>query len=248
MKKTKYNRTQLNPGEAFERKIYHRDQFAHYLRWSHILKIAKIGQTILDFGCGSGEMLEVFYRNKFRPKLYVGLDIRKNTIEQNKEKFGKLEFAEFYDADLCEPIDLEEKFDIITSFEVFEHIGKWNGQKYLDNIKRHMDSHSRLYLSTPCFNGQAAANHMIPNDKGELTVGEYTYEELKELLEKNFKIEKTYGTFASMKDYKPFMNEWQQQMFAGLSEYYDTNLISVMMAPFFPEHSRNTLWVLSLKD
>lgn len=51
-----------------------------------------------------------------------------------------------------------------------------------------------------------------------------------------------------MRDYKPYMNEWQTKMFEGLSEYYDTNLIAVMMAPFFPEHARNTLWVLSLKD
>ena len=62
-----YNCTQLTPQQEFGRHIYHRDQFAHYLRWSHVLKNAKIGQTILDFGCGSGEMLELFYRNKYRP-------------------------------------------------------------------------------------------------------------------------------------------------------------------------------------
>ena len=59
-----YNTTQLNPETTFERHVFHRDQFAHYLRWSHILKIAKIGMNILDVGCGSGNLLEVFYRNK----------------------------------------------------------------------------------------------------------------------------------------------------------------------------------------
>ena len=60
-----YNCTQLTPQQEFERHIYHRDQFAHYLRWTHVLRDARIGQTILDFGCGSGEMLEVFYRNRY---------------------------------------------------------------------------------------------------------------------------------------------------------------------------------------
>ena len=40
------------------------------------------------------------------------------------------------------------------------------------------------------------------------------------------------------------MNEWQQKMFEELSRYYDANLISNIMAPLFPELSRNALWVL----
>ena len=33
-------------------------------------------------------------------------------------------------------------------------------------------------------------------------------------------------------------------MFNHLKEYYDVNLLSNIMAPFFPKKSRNTLWVL----
>ncbi len=61
----RYNTTDLDPVSTFERHVFHRDQFAHYLRWSHIVKEAKIGETVVDFGCGKGNMLEVFYRNKF---------------------------------------------------------------------------------------------------------------------------------------------------------------------------------------
>ncbi|NJR41603.1 MAG: hypothetical protein HC767_01975, partial [Akkermansiaceae bacterium] len=63
--------------------------------------------------------------------------------------------------------------------------------------------------------------------------------ELKEILEKYFKIEKVYGTFASIKDYKNDLNDWQLKMFEFLYEYYDYNLLSVIMAPFFPMKSRN---------
>lgn len=37
-------------------------------------------------------------------------------------------------------------------------------------------------------------------------------------------------------------------MFSELRKYYDTNLLSNIMAPFFPEQSRNTLWVLKVKE
>jgi hypothetical protein len=36
----KYNTTDLDPEATFERHVFHRDQFAHYLRWTHVLKAA----------------------------------------------------------------------------------------------------------------------------------------------------------------------------------------------------------------
>ena len=80
--KKKYNLTQLNPETTFERHVFHRDQFAHYLRWTHVLKKAKIGQRILDYGSGSGNLAEVFYRNRFKCERYVGLEFRGKTVEE----------------------------------------------------------------------------------------------------------------------------------------------------------------------
>lgn len=252
MAKTKYNKTQLTPQQEFERHIYHRDQFAHYLRWTHILKVARIGQTILDFGCGSGEMLELFYRNKFRPKQYLGLDIRKQTIDENNEKFGKLDFAEFRQADLCSEIDLGQTFDIITCFEVMEHIGHDNADVFLDNIAFHCNENTRVYLSTPNYdpNVGAAGNHTLKHDDGTVEIGEWDHFELQKKLSEYFDIEAKYGTFASIKDYKEEIAEdWRKVAFDALSDYYDTNMLSVIMAPLIkPEHARNCLWVLKAKE
>lgn len=250
MAKQKYNKTQLTPQQEFGRHIYHRDQFAHYLRWSHILKIARIGQTILDFGCGSGEMLEVFYRNKYRPKQYLGLDIRKTTIDENNEKFEKLDFAEFRQEDLCQDeLDLEQTFDIITCFEVMEHIGHDNADAFLDNIAYHCDENTRVYLSTPNYDPRvgAAKNHLLGPDE---EIGEWDHFELQEKLSEYFDIEAKYGTFASMRDYKEeIANDWRQDMFEALKDYYDTNLISNIMAPLVDaSHARNCLWVLKVKE
>lgn len=246
-----YNKTQLTPQQEFERHIYHRDQFAHYLRWSHILKIARIGQTILDFGCGTGEMLEVFYRNKYRPKQYLGLDIRKQTIDENNEKFAKLDFAEFRQMDLCSEIDLGQTFDIITCFEVMEHIGHENADAFLDNIAFHCNENTRVYLSTPNYDPQvgAAGNHTLKRPDGTTEIGEWDHFELQDKLSEYFDIEAKYGTFASMKDYKEDLNDWQKEMFNALRDYYDTNLIANIMAPLIPaEHARNCLWVLKVKE
>ena len=83
-----YNTTDLRPDQAFERHVFHRDQFAHYLRWTHILKVAKIGVSIVDFGCGAANLLEVLYRNKFKQKEYIGIDIREKTIQEAAEKYA----------------------------------------------------------------------------------------------------------------------------------------------------------------
>lgn len=248
-KKEIYNKTQLTPQQEFERHIYHRDQFAHYLRWSHVLKNAKIGQTILDFGCGTGEMLELFYRNKYKPKQYLGLDIRKQTIDENNEKFEKLDFAEFRQADLCQPdLDLGQTFDIITCFEVIEHIGHANADAFLDNIAYHCDENTVVYLSTPNYDPHvgAANNHLLGPNK---EVGEWDHFELQEKLEEYFVIEKKYGTFASIKDYKEDLTGWRKEAFEELRKYYDSNLLSNMMAPMIPaEHARNCLWVLKARE
>ena len=249
MAKEIYNKTQLTPQNEFERHIYHRDQFAHYFRWSHVLKNAKIGQTILDFGCGTGEILELFYRNRYRPKKYLGLDIRQKTINDNNEKFKKLDFAEFRQADLCQPeLDLKQTFDIITCFEVMEHIGHENADTFLDNIAYHCDSDTTVYLSTPNYDPKvgAAQNHLLGPNK---EVGEWDHFELEEKLSEFFIIKKKYGTFASIKDYKNDLHDWQIPMFEALKEYYDTNVLAVLMAPIIPpEHARNCLWVLQVRE
>ena len=242
--KSKYNTTDLDPETTFERHVFHRDQFAHYLRWTHILKDATIGEVVCDFGCGKGNLLEVFYRNKFKCKKYVGLDIRKQTIAKSQEQFSSLDWVEFIAEDLINnTTDLTKiKADKVCSFEVLEHVGKQNRDCGNDN--------ATYYLSTPNFDPKvgAAGNHTYDSGDGRgVAVQEFAHKELETLIEKYFTIEKKFGTFASMRDYKPLMNEWQTKMFEALHKYYDSNLISNIMAPMFPEQARNCLWVMKRK-
>lgn len=243
-----YNTTQLDPEVTFKRHVFHRDQFAHYLRWTHILKNAKIGMNILDFGSGSGNLLQTLYRNRYKGKEYLGLEYRAITVAKANMKYADVDWARFEQCDITtENLIFKPKdnlgWDIIACLEVLEHVGKHNVDTVLQNIYNNMSSKTICYISTPCYDPIVgpAQNHIVNG-----VIGEMTYNELKEkLLKTGFKIKKVFGTFASIKDYKHLLNDWQQKMFDGLSEYYDSNLLSVMMAPFFPEQSRNCLWILT---
>jgi 2-polyprenyl-3-methyl-5-hydroxy-6-metoxy-1,4-benzoquinol methylase len=248
LEKKNYNTTDLNPVNTFERHVFHRDQFAHYLRWTHILKETRIGEKICDFGCGNGNLLEVLYRNRFKQAKYIGIDIR----DCAKPDLKKLEWAEFLVEDLVNPqnnVDFNTiKADRVCSFEVIEHVGKQNGYNYLINMRKCGHDTAKFYISTPNFDEKvgAAGNHTYDSGDGRGKVSqEFKHEELNDLIVRaGFKIINKFGTFASVRDYKPLMNEWQLQMFDSIKDYYDANLVSNLMAPFFPEQSRNCMWVL----
>lgn len=247
---TEYNTTELYPEKTFERHVYHRDQFAHYLRWTHVLRMISSGDrnkiTVLDWGCGSGDLLEVLYRNMRPAKKYVGIDYRKQLMSKMNEKFKNVQWAEFQQGDLCDAgFDLKETFDVIASFEVIEHIGHENAKQFLLNIKKHCHEGTTVLLSTPNYDPKvgAAANHMI-----EGQVGEWDHDELNALIEEcGFEIYEEYGTFASQRDYKDKMDEHEQAMFEKLHKYYDSNLIAVLFAPLHPKESRNCIRKLRLR-
>ena len=247
-----YNTTDLRPDQAFERHVFHRDQFAHYLRWTHILKEAKIGESIVDFGCGAANLLEVLYRNKFKQKEYIGIDIREKTISQAAENYADVQWAHFYVADLVKhDLDFSQfNADKVCTFEVLEHVGKQNAHIFLENFKACGNNNATYYLSTPNYDPEvgAAGNHTYDSGDGRgVDVQEFDHWELEDILSQHFIIVKKCGTFASMKDYKPMMNDWQKKMFEALKGYYDSNLIANIMAPMFPDVARNTLWVLKRK-
>lgn len=247
MKKNIYNKTDLDTEKAFKNMIYHRDWFAHYLRWTHILKVIKSTSTVLDWGCGRGSLFKVLYRNRMTPKYYLGIDIREQIIKKNIEEFKTANFnVEFKAADLVETTEIlsDKKFDYIISFEVAEHIGKHKIFKFLENMIKYADKHTQIFISTPCYDPKvgAANNHIIDGE-----VGEFSYNEFKLILEQYFIIEENYGTFASIKDYKQHLNEHEKYMFDKLSAYYSSEIISILFAPLFPKYSRNCIWKLRLK-
>lgn len=235
-----YNTTQLHPEFELTKHVFHRDQFAHLFRWAHVLKTAKIGCNVLDFGCGNANLLQLLWRNGFKPNDYLGVDIRERTIKINQEKYKDLNYARFSAEDLCGDLSFGGAWDIIVCFEVIEHIGHKNVIKFLSNIKSQMNENTVLLISTPCYDARsgAANNHIINGEVAELT-----FNEMKVALEETgFKIEKIWGTFASQRDYEEKLPENIKEVYTKLKEYYDPDTLSILMAPLVPEYSRNCIW------
>jgi SAM-dependent methyltransferase len=248
-----YDTTDLDPLATFERHVFHRDQFAHYLRWTHVLREAKIGDKVVDFGCGRGNLLEVLYRNRFKPGWYVGMDIREKTIASNIERFAGITGfpVRFLAQDLIEPTyDLTAlRADKVCSFEVLEHVGKQNVDQFLANFKRCGRDGATYYLSTPNYDPQvgAADNHTYDSGDGRgVQPQEWGHAELGVRIDDaGFKVVAKYGTFASQKDYKKHLTPAQAEVFKQLHAYYDANLVSNIMAPIVDASlARNCLWVL----
>ncbi len=233
----KYDQTQLNVTNMIGRAI-HRDYLAHCMRWSYTKKIMKKGAKVLDLGCGRGAPLLQVLRSGIGggnlPSLYVGVDLNK------LKDVGNAHFqAKFYQVNFVEQPDLvpDDEWDFICSFESIEHMPKPEGLIFLDNIQKRMKDQTRFLISTPCFNGQAAKNHIY----------EWKREELREELEKRFVIDKCFGTFASKNEILKNMTERHQQVYNELLQYYEGDVMSVIMAPLYPEFSRNCIWECTKK-
>jgi hypothetical protein len=123
-------------------------------------------------------------------------------------------------------------------FEALEHMEPDMGRRVLEHIQKFMEEDTTFFLSTPCYNGvNKADNHVY----------EWAYHELREQLETlNYNIVNVWGTFASIKDYKPLLTNGALQMFEQLREYYDSNVLSIIFAPMFPANSRNAIWQLTI--
>ena len=250
---TKVDKTHLSPTQAEHRGIIHRDLISHCFRWSHVAKWLHKGQRykdchILDIGCGKETpMPRTLYSNRLLCKQYVGLDANKNFAEFN---FGKMN-VDLHEETLF-PMGVEiqdsgyqigdttylEYPDLIVSFEVLEHVEPSVTREMLEGMFEILHDDGTVFISTPCYdeNTGHAKNH--PN--------EITRDALGALIEDiGFQIDGNWGTFASIKDYKPLMSDEQLEVFNDLRAYYDTNVLATIFAPLFPEGSRNNIWQLS---
>ncbi|MCB9720807.1 MAG: glycosyltransferase [Candidatus Omnitrophica bacterium] len=78
-----------------------------------ISRIIPKGASVLEFGCGTGEILA-----HMEPSRGVGVDISEEMISRAREKYPQYEFLHAP----CEDVKLEEKFDYIIMVDVVDHV------------------------------------------------------------------------------------------------------------------------------
>tara|TARA_R100001163_G_C5033338_1_gene173030 strand:- start:439 stop:1167 length:729 start_codon:yes stop_codon:yes gene_type:complete len=200
--------------------------------------------NVLDIGPGKELALaKTLYVNRTTPKSYIAVDVSKLEMPDMFDKASWKPTSLFSNTDVC---DLnydafEVAPNVITCFEVLEHVEPEHALRMLKKIYAFLhdtDPNAVAFISTPNWDPKvgAAANH----------VNEMRHEALGVAIEKiGFNIEEVYGTFASQKDIKPFMTEEELELMDKLKKYYDSNLVSNIFAPLFPQQSRNCIWRLS---
>lgn len=246
--------TYLDPYTAAYRQVLHRDMAAHNFRWSFVcrfLREKKRHQTyhVLDAGCGRlVNLAKMMYHNMLTHTKgsYTGVDygpvpwpetIKEDTKKFNMRLYERTDFAEW------DPEDQPRGgWDLVTSFEVLEHVEPYHSFRMLCRMRELVKSTGTAIISTPNYSPKvgAAKNH----------VNEMTYHALLALIQASgWQVDEVYGTFASQTDYKKHLTSEQLTFMKQLQEYYDSTAMSLIMAPLIPaDQARNCMWLLAPSD
>lgn len=234
-----YDKTQLR--ESGHGHSLHRDYSAHFFRWSFAKRFIKPTDSVLEVGCGQDlPLFKILTGGVARSvDIYLGVDLNKlKANSKNKNNFwGEFNFVEDYaKIQAFRP----QGFDVLVTFEVIEHMRVDLGAQMLKACYDCLKPGGIMLISTPCYDGKRhAANH----------IHEYTVPELQEYLHNaGFVVNERYGTFMDIKYLKqPLLDDNTQLavdlLLPKLSKYFDSNAISNIFAPLYPDHSRNNLWV-----
>src|SRR4029077_12998145 len=173
-------------------KWVHRDYGAHFFRWGFAGRFVEQGKTdILDVGCGVDvPMIDVLTMPMNQvPHSYVGVDFNNPPQKPPTRTWATLH----WNFDFTKNHKKLGQFDLATCFEVLEHMHTEDGLKLLKGLKVCLRPAGKILLSTPVFNGKAAANHLH----------EYTVPELTAVIGRaGLRVERRFGTFASQRDLK----------------------------------------------
>lgn len=209
-----------------------RDYGAHFFRWGFAGNFINNKTSVLDVGCGVDCSLSkvLGFPHHWFPRKYVGVDWNKKPKSVPGQKWATFH----WEYDFTTRYKELGQFDVVTCFEVIEHMRVPDGKKLLSGVRECMYPKSTFLLSTPVFNGKAAANH----------IHEWEIPELQEAIENaGFVVDKRFGTFSSAPEIKKVMTPQHREVIKALGEYYSDEVISVIMAPLYPDASRNNMWV-----
>lgn len=147
----------------------------HLARYYWVKKYVK-GKKVLDAGCGSGYGDNILAKEA---KKIVGIDISEKAILYARKKYSRSNIS-FLVGDLTKKIDLSERFDVIISFDVLEHIK--NADRYIKALVNYLDDNGTLIIETP----NALVQKIYSVGDNPFHFKEYSPKELKDLVSPYF--------------------------------------------------------------
>ena len=117
--------------------------FRHLYAYKYASSFAR-GRVVLDVGCGSGygvnELSSV-------AQTVIGIDILRDRIVYCHSRYG--DRASFIQASALNLPFRENQFDLVTSFQVIEHIDPKMVNLYLEEVKHVLKNAGVFIVSTP---------------------------------------------------------------------------------------------------
>jgi 2-polyprenyl-3-methyl-5-hydroxy-6-metoxy-1,4-benzoquinol methylase len=144
-------------------------------------------KRVLDFGCNVGYGSAILNRTS---QSVTGVDVSPQAIAAAQERYGESGIR-FRLIDGHSPVLEGESFDVISSFQVIEHIV--DVDSYLRQLRGLLATDGLIVLTTP-----NAALRIYPGMQpwNRFHVHEYTVAELETLLKQSYKYVEIYGLFA----------------------------------------------------
>jgi SAM-dependent methyltransferase len=134
------------------------------------------GKTVLDAACGTGFGADILSRHG--AKKVVGVDANEDAISEARRLYrhGNLEFALH---DVCNLNALDQRFDLVVSFETIEHLG--DPARFLSQVRSVLSADGLFICSSP------NRNYRGRNHSGNpFHISEMSYEEFQRLFDVSF--------------------------------------------------------------
>ncbi|MFC3095058.1 class I SAM-dependent methyltransferase [Alteromonas sediminis] len=163
---------------------------SHYDNYTHTLPLLNSAPKVLDLGCGNGDFV-AFIKHKIPGSLVTGVDwFIPQGLQDAFEQIG----IEYYNAKLsefAEQTHLSGYFDLISLWEVIEHLNIDDLKSMLCSLKKVMSKQSVLILSTPDFDDPFCQSLDFWNMAAGEHISVFNFNSLSRLLaECGFKIDK----------------------------------------------------------
>lgn len=100
--------------------------------------------NLLDFGCGWGRLIRLFYKYIPETQIY-GVDAWEQSLQTSRDYNVRANFAKI--DDICTSIPFKEKFDLVISFSVFTHLSKKACDAALNSIRKSVKDDGILVLT-----------------------------------------------------------------------------------------------------
>ena len=223
-------------------RLIHRDYAAHWFRWGFAERLIMLPDNqhrVLDIGCGVDlplcKAMVHTHKQTLMPQLYVGTDL--NEIKSYPGSAKVKVHAPFdFVADHQQLYDLYGPFTHAVCYEVVEHMAPADALALIKGAYALLADDGTFLLSTPVYDGKAKAKNHIH---------EFTIPELTGLVQAGgFVVQRRFGTFMNAQEIKKAAPPAYVELVNQLRDYYSWDVLSNFLAPLYPDHSRNNLWVL----